>query len=299
MARADRDPLARRRLAIVGLVIVAVVVAVLSALALLRDDGSAKADRAPAATTTVTSSPTATASTTPTAAAVPRADERFIIASTDSLWRSTAGACGGAEPLVERSVDGGASWKDVTPHYRGIAQVASLDAVGKDGAEMVAALGTGCTATGLNSFTAGKYWETDDTSLGQSRYLAFDDAHTVVSPGGDFAAPCADAHGLRAFGKIVAVICDGSPYVRGESDWTKLDATNTVALSIASGDLFVARTGVKGCTGIALARFAGGSGAGTDAGCAADATTTGPIAMATSQTRTYIWSGDTVSRIAR
>ncbi|GAA3763337.1 hypothetical protein GCM10022240_14670 [Microbacterium kribbense] len=302
MAQTGVRAMTRRSWAIVGLIVLAVLVVLLSAFALLRDDTPDNpAPGGPGGPVGTPTTPSATPAPTPTPTVTPaaRADQRFIIATTDALWRATAGSCGTVEPLVQRSIDSGKTWKDITPRYRGIAQVASLDPLGKDGAEMVAALGADCTPTGLRSFTAGKYWEPNSKSLDPARYLALDDAAKIVSPGDDFAAPCPDARGLRAAGSVITVLCDGDAYVRSGDTWTKLDAPGAVALGISGTDIVVAQSGVTGCDGVAIALFSGSDGTGTSIGCASRASTTGPVAIAASTSATYVWSGDAVTRVAR
>jgi hypothetical protein len=75
------------------------------------------------------------------------------------MWRATAGACGGAAPVVERSGDNGATWQSVTPTAKGAVQVLSLTSFGGRNATAVAALGANCTLNTLRTYTDGRFWE--------------------------------------------------------------------------------------------------------------------------------------------
>src|SRR3546814_11031113 len=86
------------------------------------------------------------------------------------MWRGIAGECGAAAPLIERSGDGGQSWEDVTPGYRGIGQVISLDSFAGTEAETVARMGAGCETQALRTFTQGEFWEPYPEVLAASRY---------------------------------------------------------------------------------------------------------------------------------
>lgn len=292
--------------AIIALLAVGVIVAILAVLAYARTQGSGAADP-PAPFTTPSASPTATVSPTPRAtstpspaapATKPSATERFLTVGGNALWRATAGACGGAEPLVQRSTDAGRTWTDVTPRYRHIAQVASVDPLGNDGAQMVAATGADCTVQGLRTYTAGTFWEPNADSLTPARYLNLANAAQVVAPGGPIAAPCPAAHGVRATGDVVALVCDQFAYVRTGTTWTKLSSLEVLAVAVSGkGEIIVAHTGVAGCSGLALARFANAAvAAPAGAGCA-QVPTTGPLAIAASADGTYVWAGDTVSLV--
>ena len=280
-----------------GVVAAAVVALVLVAAALLRDDAATSADSAPPPAFDTSAPPqTKTSSPTPTPPTLDRAKERFFAVAPDALWRATAGECGKTEPKVERSTDRGQTWTDVTPHYRDIAQVASLDQIAAHAASMVTEVGADCTPTGMRTFTDGKFWEPYAGSIDPARYLSFTDASKVVSPGDDYAAPCPDAHSLRASGDLVAVVCDAVADVRVGDDWTALSVSNVAALGIYRGDLYVAHTGAEGCDGIAVTRFAGGDAAASaDAGCAAHVIKSGQIAIGPSSLGTFVWSGDDVT----
>ncbi len=235
----------------------------------------------------------------PEATVVPSAADRFLTAGSDALWRATAGRCGDTEPRVERSTDGGTTWTDITPHYKGIAQVGSLDPLGGTAAQMVAALGEKCEVQGIRTFTRGRFWEPNKDVIAPARYLDFHNAGVVVTPQGDVAAPCAAASGLRAARTIVALVCEKTAYVLAGDSWTALPATDVAALAVSSGDVLVAHA-ARGCTGLEITRYTTADGANAgDIGCAADANPTAATAIAVGGARVYVWSGDHFDTVIR
>ncbi len=172
---------------------------------------------------------------TPTPApVVDRATERFFTVGTGAganvWWRGVAGACGGAAPVVERSTDGGATWTNVTPPDA--AQLASIEAFDQTEADLIVGVGANCEPQALRTFTQGQFWEPNPGVLAASRFVALADPATVVTPAGPIAAPCAQAHGLRARGDLIALVCDGVAYVAGGDAWVALPAPDAVAVAI-------------------------------------------------------------------
>lgn len=239
---------------------------------------------------TPTPSPTADAGSGATA---PGADERFLAVGEDVLWRGTAGACGGDAPTIEVSYDTGATWTDVTPAYRGIAQLRTLSTFGGPNAETVADVGEECETQALRTFTGGEFWAPYPDELLSSTYIAPTDAATIITPDGGVEAPCAEPWGLRARGGVVALICDGSAYVRDADDWMPLTPTSVSALSISSdGAIALAHTD-PACDGVAIARYENDDA--RDLGCVGDADPQDDAAVAFAASAVLLWSGDAVA----
>ncbi|NLP84321.1 hypothetical protein HF576_10700 [Microbacterium sp. CFH 90308] len=230
---------------------------------------------------------------TPTApAAVPVAldAQRYLSVGGEQWWRATAGACNGPAPVVERSPDGGQTWVDVTPTYRGIAQVQSLDAFSAQDAEMVAAL-AGCETQALRTYTNGEFWESYPDVLAASRYVNPTDAATVVLPSGPVAAPCAQASGLRASGDTVAVLCDGRAWNRADTQWLQLAPENAIALTLDGSDVIVAHT-APDCAGVAVSRATPESS--PPVACAEGVDAAVPTAIDLAGSDLYLWSADSL-----
>ena len=297
MARqAGRTP-AARIVAIVAVAVLGVGVGVLAVLAYQRANP-------PVATHTAQAVPTftlgvQTQTPTPTPAREPeqefsRASERFLASGAGTLWRAVAGACGSADPLVERSNDGGRSWTDVTPRYVGIAQVASLDGLAVDAVESVLALGRACEAQAMRSFTNGEFWEPYPDVLAISRFVDLTDPAVVHFESGRVSAPCDTAHGLRALRQAVALVCDSTAYVWRDAKWTPLPGTDAAAVAIAGTDVIAAHV-TPGCNGLALTRFAGGDpSAPTIAGCADVRPAGSAVAVVVTGDGIVVWSGKDV-----
>ncbi|MFJ6653829.1 hypothetical protein ACIQLJ_13650 [Microbacterium sp. NPDC091313] len=248
------------------------------------------------------SRPTPTASTPPSstpsptgasaAAQAPAAEQRFLSAGSGGMWRATAGVCGGPAPVVERSVDGGRTWTNVTPTYKGIAQVISLSTFAGTEAEMVAAMGANCEVQALRTFTQGEFWDSYPDVLAASTYVAPADASAVVTPDGPKPAPCTDPRSVRAIGDAVALVCDGTARISVGADWRDLGPATTVALTADA--VLIASTGA-GCDGATLTRVSLAGGNPQPAGCATGASDN--IAIASDGTSIWVWSDDTVTRI--
>lgn len=244
-----------------------------------------------------TPTPTPTPTQAPDAAAPSaRETDRFLAAGTGagaSTWRrAIAGACGGAAPVLERSVDGGATWASATPP--GAAQIAALDSFNQTEAEIVTA-GSTCDVQGLRTYTQGGFWEPFADVLATSRYIAPADSGTVITPAGSIAAPCAEARGLRARGSVVALICDGIAYAAdANGGWTALPGADAAAVAIDGGGVLVASAGAE-CEGLTLTLFAAGDPAQPGPSRCAAVSAAQPIAIASSEVGTLVWAGDVVT----
>lgn len=288
----------------IGVTVLAVAVILLSVYALQQTGAEATGARATpkptfsfggpapmptgdAATSTPTPSPTADAGSDATA---PGADERFLTVGEDVLWRGIAGECGGDAPTIEVSYDTGATWTDVTPTYRAIAQLRTLSTFGGPNAETVADVGEECETQALRTFTAGEFWAPYQDELASSTYIDPTDAAMIVTPEGAIEAPCAQPWGLRARGGVVALICDGSAYMRDADEWATLSLAGVAAISVsAEGEIAIAHT-VSSCDGVAISRYE--DGATDEIDCAEGADPQDSAALAFAGNALLLWSGD-------
>ncbi|MCK6068095.1 MULTISPECIES: hypothetical protein [Microbacterium] len=247
-----------------------------------------------------TPEPTATPSATPapvTGPTYPRTEERFLSVGSGGMWRGVAGECGVTDPLIERSTDGGQTWSDVTPLYRGIGQLISLDAFAGTEAEAIARMGDECETEALRTFTQGRFWEPYPEVLAASRYLDAADSTVLVTPRGPLESPCADPRSVRTSGGTVALVCDGTAHVLGsDGEWTALPTPDAAAVAIA-GDAVIVAARADGCEGLAITRLSGGGFADAAAVGCAPGDPAAPVALATSGDATLVWSGDSLTRL--
>ena len=231
-----------------------------------------------------------------TLVSVARADERFLSVSNEGvLWRGVAGSCAdGAAPLIERSADGGATWNDVTPLYRGMTQIMRLDAFAGTQAQSVAMLDE-CAVDGLRTFTQGRFWESYDEVLAEASFIAGDDAGQVLTPDGTIAAPCAEARSLRGAGGALALVCDGEAFRLAGVEWQPLGVENVVAV-VADESSFVVAHVTPDCAGLALSSVTDAST--TAIRCVEDADPAQPTAIDVSDESVYVWSGETFTEVA-
>ncbi|MDD7930721.1 hypothetical protein [Microbacterium thalli] len=307
MARPDLSASpAARALAVVAVVGLALAVVALTVLALQRDTSLDPAAATPAPVPSFsfrgsdTPPPSATPSDAPPLPATSGAGERFLAQSSEgTLWRATAGACDGEEPLVERSDDAGQTWADVTPRYRGIERVRALYGFSGTEAEMVVDL-AGCEAEWLRTFTQGNFWELYPELLEQATYPSLDAPAVLVTPGGDVPLPCPAPSSIRIGSQQTALVCDGVPQVRvGSAPWTPLPVDQVVAVDVLGRSTAVARVDPEACAdGLALA-WIDDDDAVTPAGCLDAADPAVPTAVAALDDILIVWSGDRVETFTR
>ena len=294
-----------RWLAGVAVAVVAVAAIVLAVMALQHGTSRpAATEPEPVPSFTFGSPATPTATPTPSTppppapvASYPRSDERFLSVDSGGMWRGIAGECGVTAPLIERSTDGGQTWTDVTPLYRGMGQLISLDAFAGTEAEALARMGDACETEALRTFTQGRFWEPYPEVLAASRYLDPGAPTSLLTPQGPVATPCADPRSARASGATVALVCEGTAFTLGsDGQWSPLPATDAAAVAIAADAVLVA-TREDGCEGLQITRLSGA--AFTDAaplGCAA-LDPAAPLALAASGDAALVWSGDSLTRL--
>ncbi|WP_203136296.1 hypothetical protein [Microbacterium sp. JZ31] len=284
----------------------AVIVVILAVLAMQRVS-SAPAARpatspvAPTPSDQPTTGATETALPTPVASAtappvVARADERYLAAGTDGvIWRGTAGSCeDGTAPLIERSIDDGVTWTDVTPTYRGITELVSLDDFAQDQADAVASVLDGesadnpCDVRAMRTFSDGAFWEDDAELLAATTYAAPDAVATIVTPGGAIDAPCAEPRSVRSGGGRLALVCEGSAFEWGGGEWIDREVPTAVAVAVTESGLYVAHV-TTDCDGVQLSAVT--DGAAQPAACQQGVDPRFPLALDVTDA-IRMWTGD-------
>lgn len=232
---------------------------------------------------------------TQTAEAIARSEERFFAIGDSAWWRATAGSCGTTEPLIERSTDAGASWTDVTPRYRNIGQIASLDPLAGTEAEMVSSMGEACETQALRTYTQGTYWDSYPDVRPAVRYIdPLDPAVVHIGGGQTVEAPCATPTGLRASGDVVALICDGTAHRWIDATWQPVEVAGATALAATPPSLLIAHTDAA-CPGVAITEVADTTAL---VGCLPEADPAAPLALTRDGATVRAWSGETVSEVA-
>lgn len=266
------------------------------ALAQSRGEATAESNPIPSFSLGVqTATPTPTAEPPSERTEQAPSEERFLAAGSGAWWRGTAGRCGGTEPLVERSVDGGQTWIDVTPRYLGMSELMSLGAFTSTEAEMVVKVGPSCEVQALRTFTQGQFWEPYPDVLAASRYV--DSASPGVVDLGDdsIAAPCEQASGLRSSGQTLALVCDDSAWQLQASTWIEIpSAERATALWVEGETVWIVGAGTA-CDGLSVSQVDTATQEETIlAACVASAPDS-PAAITVIDDRPVVWIGDDVS----
>ena len=240
---------------------------------------------------------TPTPTPTPTTPPIARDAQRLLSGASQTWWRATVGACSGPAPVIERSDNEGETWVDVTPLYRGVAQVQTLDAFSPVDAEIVAAV-DGCTARALRTYTDGEFWDPYPDVLAASRYIEPLDPGSVRLPDRSVPAPCTSASGLVAAGDVVALLCDRRAWILSGDDWSQLAPTDATALAIDDSVVVVAHSTPE-CAGLTLSRTSSATPeAATAVACAEGLDPAQPTAIAVAGTEAFVWSADAITRLA-
>ncbi|WIB67963.1 hypothetical protein DEI93_02665 [Curtobacterium sp. MCBD17_035] len=249
----------------------------------------------PSASASATATPTPSATGTPAAAG--GGQRRFLSAvSASELWRATSGSCTGGDAVVERSTDGGATWKPTATGQYDVHTVAGIVA-GSVKTSIVAGTGADCTETELSSYTDGAYWAADSAAL-VSDYVTSDSRIHLSS--GTAPSPCAAPTQILTTGSTTAVVCPGVLAVRQSAadDWVQVPVSGLVAATDTGSGFTLARTGRSTCDGVEVDTLTTAAAVAaskpTHVGCAPATTTSGAVAIVQTDDRVAVWSGSQV-----
>jgi hypothetical protein len=263
----------------------------------------------PTFTSPATPFPEATPTATPTASAAPAASTSgaapFLSAvSATEAWRVTPVACSGdgaakaTSAKVERTTDGGSTWKTVDLGSNAVDDVVSLSA-GSSRDVIVGGRGADCAVAASISYTNGQFWTSSPGDVASTAYLSPSDGSVHLSSG-KVAAPCSTPeHVIEGATQTVLLCSDGLEIRQPSGSWTSLGLSGLVAIDPMAGEFTVARTGVSGCSGLdiqSLVLPVVASSTPKNLGCATPAIGAGSlsaanVSLASAGSNLWLWAG--------
>jgi hypothetical protein len=282
--------------AVVLVLIVIDVVLVSLALGRTAPEQNGPAGPVPTFTSTpdTTETPRASASGDANTASSTGTGQRLLAAvDGQEAWRASGGSCRGPRPVLEHTVDGGATWVPV-----GLGtDVGSLMAIRASSAQLsiLAGVGEDCTATARTSTDAGVTWNAGTPGAAGAGISA----DGVVLASETVQAPCSDP--IEAFQgeRTSVVICDGQLEWRTGTDaWVDVPMGGVRSIAVDGGEYTLARVDVASCDGVQLVTMpAAGvtpSTPTTPVGCADGADTDDTVTIDRAGQDVWLWDGKTV-----
>lgn len=299
MLRHSSDLTGARWFAIASVVALSIVVVALAALAFQRSrtEGVATPNPIPSFTLGVPKpTPTPTSATPFVGPQASRDSQRFLDTEGEVWWRGVAGECGVSEPTIERSIDDGATWADVTPRYLAIGELLSLDAFTTTDAEIVAKVGESCQLEALRTYTQGEFWEAYPDVLSNSRFIDASVPATVFLGANPQAAPCSTPRGMSTSGDALALVCDRAAWVWQVDNWVAVGIPEAQAVAVAGNSVLVAHSSPE-CEGVALTQLdVNDLTAAVTADCAPHGATDEPVAVSFASGPPTLWIGSSIIR---
>ncbi|OII38162.1 hypothetical protein BIU98_14910 [Curtobacterium sp. MMLR14_010] len=301
-ARSLGRSLPRTTLIWVGVVVVALVAVdvLLVTLALGRTAPEQHGPAGPIPTYTSTPNPTQTPDPSATgsagAAGAGGAASRHLIAAVDGkeAWRASGGSCSATRPVLQRTVDGGATWAEVDLGEDVHAVTALRATTGT--LSILADVGDDCTQTARTTDDDGVTWAAAERSdLGAT----ISDTAVDLSTG-EIDSPCeepADAYEGR-FTTLVACAPEVD-WRSGTGPWVSVALPGVKAIADAGETYTLARLGSSMCDGVQVVslpatQVVSGSQV-SPMGCWEDGATDGPVAIALVGKTLWAWAGDEVA----
>ena len=243
-------------------------------------------------------SPSTKSSPSPTADVIP--SKRLLFAASDrEAWRATVGDCK-TSGTVERSTDGGTTWRRAVES--GLAPIVRLGLDEAGNIYTIGGTGQECSTLYAAYTTDGAVAETTDNPM-NLWFSRPKDRDQIYSPRNNKAAPCDASHVVGMSSLTVSealVICtDGSAMVTSDSgeSWEEADQLpGTMAVGSGGGRYWIAGIAAK-CDGISVRSLASSKGELTPgpSRCApASKVTAGRVAIDVSDKTIWVWAGQKV-----
>lgn len=236
--------------------------------------------------------PTDSATTDPAAVPASLATRQIVAVDGDVAWRSTLASCGQGAAIVERTLDGGASWDAAEVDIDSVVRLRATDA----GSAFVVGAAQEC-ATALASTTdGGDTWTRADATLSSAWFLAPTDRTFVAGPRGDAPVPCpTGAVDLAAVdAQRGAVLCqDGSIAVSsdGGQAWaTTVSVAGARALT-QNGSAYAVATFEGPCDALSVYGVSSEGQAQSEPFACAPVTTAVEVALSIIDEQMWVWSG--------
>ena len=292
---------------VTGIGVLALIVAVLSWLALTQNRAASPAATKPPASASpqptapeATTEPTPETTPTPTEAAPPAAvaPTRIVTAlTTGTLLRTTIGACEGAAPTPEYSTDGGATWQ--ASALTEASPSAILRLIPGDIGQAIILDGE-CAPSGMWSFSEGVDWAETADFVGSSwRFDATQPDRIFTSAGTESTLPC-PALAVSFWDTTAIALCGDATVVTttdGAASWSAPTPAPGALTVAASPDGFtVLLTGGEDCAGVQVAPLADGA-LGAGGACLDAQFAPGEVAMSgDGDGAVTVWAGETYAR---
>ena len=243
-------------------------------------------------------SPSTKSSPSPTADVIP--SKRLLFAASDrEAWRATVGDCE-TSGTVERSTDGGKTWRRAV--NSGLAPIVRLGLDGAGNVYTIGGEGDACSTRYTEYSADGEVVASTDNPI-NLWFSRPKDRDQVYGPGSNEATPCDGSHVVGVSSLTVSealVICtDGSAMVTSDSgeSWEEADQLpGTMAVGSGGGRYWIAGIAAK-CDGISVRSLASSKGELTPgpSRCApASKVTAGRVAIDVSDKTIWVWAGQKV-----
>lgn len=236
--------------------------------------------------------PTDSATTDPAAVPASLATRQLVAVDGEVAWRSTLASCGQGSAIVERTLDGGASWDAAELDIDSVVRLRATDAT----SAFVVGAAQDC-ATALASTTdGGESWTRADATLSSAWFLAPTDRTFVAGPRGDAPVPCpTGAVDLAAVdAQRGAVLCqDGSIAVSddGGQGWSTTVSVAGARALAQNGSAYAVATFEGPCDALSVYGVSSDGQAQSEPFACAPVATAVEVAVSITDDLLWVWSG--------
>jgi hypothetical protein len=234
---------------------------------------------------------------------------RLITAVDDSsAWRTTTGECPASRAILERTVDGGATWRQypLAPLVD-VRSVTRIEASDSSYISVIGRRGPDCSAILAATYTGGRDWKEFPAQLADAWFVDPTNRATIHTARAERTAPCDTIVSVAIVGADeTAVLCSTQMMFRSSDGGLTWDAgvlvPGAASLDDMDREIVVATTGQPGCAGVQMRSIGTASAGGasdTPLGCVVldpARILPGETAVSFGADSLWLWAGDVVVR---